>query len=405
MTIHSAFDYIPDLLQSNDSKIFLVVLDGLGGLPSRPGGMTELETSHTPTLNRLAAEGMTGLHVPVGAGLTPGSGPGHLGVFGYDPLRFKIGRGALAAAGIDFDLQSGDVAARGNFCTVDAHGTVTDRRAGRIDTDENHRHCERLRQIQIDGIEVFVEPIKEHRFLLVLRGEGLSDAVADTDPQETRAKPLEPEALVSEADATARGVRQFVEAAQEILRDESHANMVLFRGFARKPDWPSFGEMFGLHAVALAHYPMYRGLARLLGMQVASETATLEDSIAFVRDNLSAFDFFFVHVKTTDSAGEDGDFEAKVRAIEDADGAVSALREMNPDVLLVTGDHSTPAIMRAHSWHPVPALLWSKSCRPDTVTEFGDRACLAGAMGPRFPATDLMPLALAHAGRLKKYGA
>ncbi len=399
------FDTLRALCQPNESKIVLLVMDGLGGLPREAGGPTELEAAHTPNLDALATEGITGLHVPVAPGITPGSGPGHLGIFGYDPLTFTIGRGALAAAGIEFNLRPGDVAVRGNFCTVDANGEVSDRRAGRIDTDDNRRLCKKLSPIRIDGADVFVETIKEHRFLLVLRGDGLSDAVGDTDPQATGLKPREPEALASDGDATVRCVRQFVAAAREALSEESKANMVLLRGFAKKPDWPLFSEMFGVRPAALANYPMYRGIARLLGMQVLSGTDSIQASIARVGGDLADFDFFFVHAKKTDSTGEDGDFEAKVRAIEEVDTAVAALREMRPDVLVVTGDHSTPARMKAHSWHPVPALIWSKNCRPDGVTGFGERACLAGAMGPRFPAIDLMPLALAHAGRLRKYGA
>ncbi|MCF7837626.1 MAG: 2,3-bisphosphoglycerate-independent phosphoglycerate mutase [Candidatus Marinimicrobia bacterium] len=394
-----------DLCRPNASKIVLVVLDGLGGIPLVPGGLTELETAATPALDTLAAEGITGLHVPVRPGITPGSGPGHLGILGYDPLAFTIGRGALAAAGMACDLQPGDVAARGNFCTVDEDGLVTDRRAGRIDTGENKRLCRILQQIEIDGVDVFVDTIKEHRFLLVLRGSGLSAGVTDTDPQTTQVEPRPPKPVHPEAHKTADCVLRFVESAQKLLAEESSANMVLLRGFAGRPTWPSFGDVFGVHSAAIAGYPMYRGIARLLGMEVLAQANTIEDSISLVRNNLPGFDFFFVHVKATDSTGEDGDFEAKVRAIEKADEAVSALRAMNPDVLVVTGDHSTPARLRAHSWHPVPALLWAPHCRPDGVTAFGERACLAGALGLRFPATDLMPLALAHAGRLNKFGA
>ena len=401
----SHFERIRDLSQPIDAKIVLLVLDGLGGLPREPGGPTELEAAQTPNLDALAAEGITGLHVPVAPGITPGSGPGHLGILGYDPLTYTIGRGALAAAGIDFDLQPGDVAARGNFCTVDEAGDVVDRRAGRIDTSENERLCEMLRQIRVDGVEVFLEPIKEHRFLLVLRGHGLSDKIDDTDPQQTGCSPKSPVALKPEAQDTADKVERLLAQAGEILRKESSANMVLLRGFASRPEWPSFADVFGLRAAATANYPMYRGIARLLGMRALTEADTIQDSVALVREQFADYDFFFVHMKTTDSTGEDGDFAAKVKAIETADAAALALQEMNPDVLIVTGDHSTPAVLKAHSWHPVPALLWSRHCRPDGATEFGECACLAGAMGARFPATDLMPLALAHAGRLKKYGA
>lgn len=401
-----AFRRLRGLLRPNDSRIVLLVLDGLGGLPRRPGGHTELEKAKTPAMDALATEGITGLHVPVRPGFTPGSGPAHLSLFGYDPLSFTVGRGVLSAAGIDFDLQPGDVAARGNFCSVDERGNVTDRRAGRIDTDINRRLCKRLQQIHVDGADLFLKPIKQHRFLLVLRGEQLSEAIGDTDPHQTGVPPKDPAALHAEAEKTAERVRSFIRQARELLRGESPANMVLLRGFSTQPDWPSFNDVFGLHAAAVAQYPMYRGIARLLRMDVLPPADDRPEKMAArVRNRFSAFDFFFLHVKQTDSMGEDGDFEGKVRVIEKADQTVSHLMKIEPDVLIVTGDHSTPAVLRSHSWHPVPALLWSKTCRPDGVTRFGEQACIGGAMGPRFPATDLMPLALAHAGRLNKYGA
>lgn len=399
-----SFDDLRNLQAPNDAKIFFVVLDGLGGLPRKAGGRTELETAHTPAMDDLARQGMAGMHVPVAEGITPGSGPGHLGILGYDPLAFNIGRGALAAAGIDFDLQSGDVAARGNFCTLDKDGRVTDRRAGRIETKENKRLCEMLRDIHVEGIDVLVEPIKEHRFLLVLRGNNLSDAIDDTDPQATGIPPKNPLALKPEARKTVEPLKQWIKQVHGTLHGESAANMVLLRGFASRPDWPRFAHVFGLHAAAVANYPMYRGLARLLGMDILPAADTRRERVALIRDHFNDFDFFFIHHKPTDSAGEDGDFEAKVHAIEEADKSVAALQAMRPSVLIVTGDHSTPAILKSHSWHPVPTLLWSEHCRPDGVTEFGERACLAGAMGPRFPAKALMPLALAHAWRLKKFG-
>ncbi len=393
------------LRHPNDTKIVMLVLDGLGGLPVETGGPTELESARTPHLDDLAARGMTGLHLPVGPGITPGSGPGHLGIFGYDPLTYRIGRGALAAAGIGFDLQAGDVTARGNFCTVDKDGQVTDRRAGRIDTDTNRRLCEKLEQITLEGVEIFVRPIKQHRFLLVLRGEGLSPEINDTDSQQTGVPPREPAAKASGADATAAHLRNFVHQAGERLREESKANMVLLRGFADKPEWPSFEDRFGLRGIALAAYPMYKGLARLLGMETLPQADTVNEHIGQLRNRWADFDFFFLHVKDPDSYGEDGDFQGKVKAIEAVDDTLPALLKLKPDVLIVTGDHSTPAALKSHSWHPVPVVLSSPTCRPDTVTQFGERACMAGAMGARFPAIGLLPLALAHAQRLEKYGA
>jgi 2,3-bisphosphoglycerate-independent phosphoglycerate mutase len=374
-------------------------------MPLEAGEPTELEAAKTPNMDILAKEGCSGLHVPVGPGITPGSGPGHLGVFGYDPLSFNIGRGVLSAAGIDFELRPGDVAARGNFCTVDKEGVVQDRRAGRIETSVNEGLCDRLRQIDIDGVTLFLQTVKEHRFLLVLRGEGLSDGIRDTDPQEIGKKPLSPEGTLPKAEKTVEIVKRFIEKAREILREESPANMILLRGFASKPDWPQFTEVFGLRTAAAAGYPMYRGLARLLGMTILPHTDNLDQRIQLIQDRFSDFDFLFVHFKKTDSTGEDRDYDAKVRRIEEADQAVGGLKSLDPEVLIVTGDHSTPSRLGAHSWHPVPVVLWSKTCRPDGVTEFGEQSCIQGSLGPRFPATDIMPLALAHAGRLKKFGA
>lgn len=395
---------IRSLVERRESKIVLLVMDGLGGHPSS-GGRTELEAARTPNLDALAEEGITGLHLPVGSGITPGSGPGHLGLFGYDPLTYVIGRGALSAAGIGFELREGDVAARGNFCTVDADGNVVDRRAGRIDTEKNRRLCEKLGAISIPEVKLFVQPIKGHRFLLVMRGEGLSDQIGDTDPQRTGTPPLKPQAYADKAARTAGIVETFVMKACSALGDQNGANMVLLRGFAAAPAWPRFPDVFGVRSGAIAAYPMYRGLAKLLGMDVLPQAENIDEIFSLLKENFADFDFFFVHVKGVDSRGEDGDFESKVAAIEEVDGHIPDIRALDPDVVVVTGDHSTPSILRSHSWHPVPVLLWSEVCRPDDVTVFGERACVHGALGPRLPAVELMPLALANAQRLRKYGA
>lgn len=393
------------LLKSGNSKILLLVLDGLGGLPDPQNGQTELEAARIPNLDRLAEASICGLHVPVGIGLTPGSGPSHLALFGYDPLRYQVGRGVLSALGVNFDLRPEDVAARGNFCTVDESGIVTDRRAGRISTEKNRQLCGLLREIRAEGAEIFVETEKEHRFLFVLRGRGLDGRINDTDPQQTGLKPRAAEALAPEARRTASIVNQFAGKARAKLRDEHPANMLLLRGFSKHPDWPTMQEVFGLNPAAIAAYPMYRGVARLVGMKVLETGETFEEELETLRRHWDEHDFFFLHFKKTDSAGEDGDFNRKKEAIETVDSRLPEILDLGPDVLIVTGDHSTPAVMKQHSWHPVPTLLWSKRCRPDEVKRFGERACLHGALGPAFPATDLMPLALANAGRLEKFGA
>ncbi|HEU4759494.1 MAG TPA: 2,3-bisphosphoglycerate-independent phosphoglycerate mutase [Dehalococcoidia bacterium] len=405
-------DLARQLAQENGSKIVLFVMDGLGGLPHPDTGRTELESAYTTHLDMLARESACGFTLPVAPGVTPGSGPGHLALFGYDPLKYNIGRGALEAVGIDFDLRPDDVAARGNFCTVDEQGRITDRRAGRIDTERCAELCAALRQVRLDGAlrpgsgqaELFVEPVREHRFVLVLRGSGLSDAVADTDPQGQGAAPLPPRATSPEGEATARLVSRFVEEAQRLLADKSPANMLLLRGFARRPDWPSMGEVFKLRPAAVAHYPMYRGLAKLVGMAALPTGPGLEDSIATLRENWGRFDYFFVHYKYTDTAGEDGDFDRKVQKLTEVDAALPSLLALAPDVLMVAGDHSTPAVLGAHSWHPVPFMLRAKWTRADECDAFNEVVLQKGSLGT-FPAVEALPLALAHAGRLRKFGA
>ena len=390
---------------NNDSKIVLLILDGVGGIPGGPEGKTELEAAVTPNLDTVAREGICGLHQPIGTGVTPGSGPAHLSVFGYDPVEHQVGRGVLAALGVNFELQDGDVAARGNFCTVDENGVITDRRAGRIATEKNKELCSLLRSVEVPGVEVFVETVKEHRLLLVLRGEGLNGAIDDTDPQAVGKKPLEPVASDPAATKTVDLVKQFLQKAAEALKDQSPANMLTLRGFAQKPDWPTVSQIWGVRTGAIAAYPMYKGVAKLVGMDVIDTGTELEDEFETLEKRWNDYDFFYLHVKPTDSAGEDGDFERKVSIIERVDRQIPKLMALEPDVLVVTGDHSTPSVMKSHSWHPVPTLVWSKLCRPDSVQSFGERACLAGALGVRLPGYELIPLAMANAGRQEKFGA
>jgi len=397
-------DLARQLSVSNGSKILLLVMDGLGGLPHPETGRTELQTARTPNLDALARESACGFTLPVALGVTPGSGPGHLSLFGYDPLKFNIGRGALEAVGIDFDLRPQDVAARGNFCTADGSGAITDRRAGRISTERCAELCAKLREIRLDGAELFVEPVREHRFVLVLRGDGLSDAVADTDPQREGVAPPEARATAPEGEATARLVARFVDEAKRVLASELPANMLTLRGFARRPDWPSMADVFKLRPAAVAHYPMYRGLAKLVGMEALPVGPAIGDSIATVGENWGRFDYFFVHYKYTDTAGEDGDFDRKVAKLEEVDAALPSLLALGPDVLMVAGDHSTPAVMAAHSWHPVPFLMRAPWTRADACDAFNEVALQKGSLGT-FPAVEALPLALAHAGRLTKYGA
>jgi 2,3-bisphosphoglycerate-independent phosphoglycerate mutase len=397
-------DLIRELAEKNTTKIVMLVADGLGGLPLEAGGKTELETASTPHLDRLAARGTSGSSVPVLPGITPGSGPGHLGLFGYDPLTFKIGRGALEATGIGFELGPHDVAARGNFCTLDPQGLITDRRAGRIASEESFKVVEKLQAVKVPGVEVFVKPVKEHRFVVVFRGPGLDGRVADTDPQATGVPPLAPQPLDPAARKTAEVAAEFVTRARAILKDEPKANGMVLRGFAAKPALPSYADLYGLRAAAIAVYPMYKGLARLAGMTLVGEPHTLAEQVDEVAKCWGDYDFFFLHFKYTDSTGEDGAFAQKVKRIEELDAILPRIEALKPDVLIVTGDHSTPSRLKGHSWHPVPTLLVADTCRPDGLAKFSERDCLRGGFGI-FPAKHLMLLAMAHAQRLGKYGA
>jgi 2,3-bisphosphoglycerate-independent phosphoglycerate mutase len=399
------FDLIRELRIESSSKIVFLVLDGMGGLPQTPDGKTELESAFKPNLDALAARSTLGLTDPVGMGITPGSGPGHLALFGYDPFKHLIGRGALEALGIDFPLEKTDLAARGNFGSVDAAGHLTDRRAGRIPTSECVRLCAMLRKIVLPGVQVFVEPVQDYRFVLVLRGPGLHEAISETDPQRLGVAPLPAEPLSPEAASSATLVNAFVAQARLLLADQRPANMVLLRGFSQHPRIPPFAEVYGLRPAAIAVYPMYRGLARLVGMELLTPSGrTPADEFAALAAHWNDHDFFYVHIKGPDSAGEDGDFARKVSEIEEVDRALPALLALNPDVLMVGADHSTPALLKAHSWHSAPFLLYARTCRPEGVAGFGERACARGGFG-RFPADQVMTAALAHAGRLSKYGA
>jgi 2,3-bisphosphoglycerate-independent phosphoglycerate mutase len=393
-----------ELREDNGSKIVLLVADGLGGLPLEVGEKTELETARTPNLDSMVRESVCGLSVPVLPGITPGSGPGHLGLFGYDPLEYKIGRGILEALGINFQVGPRDVAVRGNFCTVNEKGLITDRRAGRPTTERCVEMCKKMQAIKIPGVEVFVEPVREHRFVVVFRGDNLGDHVNDTDPQALNVPPLHAVGEDANSQNTAKAINAFITEAGKILKNDAPTNMVTLRGFARYPKIATMQDIYGLRAACIAVYPMYKGLARLVGMDILDAGATLAEQVDTLKKVWDKYDFFFMHYKYTDSTGEDGNFDEKVKKIEQLDMEIPRIRALNPDVLLVTGDHSTPSKLKSHSWHPVPTVLWAKTVRPDGVVEFGESFCLRGGLG-QFEAKYLMSLAMAHAGRLAKYGA
>jgi 2,3-bisphosphoglycerate-independent phosphoglycerate mutase len=395
---------LKEISVTSTSKIVMLVIDGLGGLPDAKTGRTELETARTPNLDRLVKKSICGLIDPVSPGITSGSGPGHMALFGYDPLKFSIGRGVLEALGIGFELTKNDVAARGNFCTVDDKGLITDRRAGRITTDKCAELCKLLGGIKLEGVELFVRPVKEHRFVLVIRGDGLSQEVIDTDPQQLGVVPRRATATEQKAKHTVQVINLFINEASKILAGHHPANMVLLRGFAKLPDIPTMSEIYRLTPAAIAVYPMYKGLAKLIGMKVYSVENGIQEELKVLAGCFNEHDFFYVHVKPADSAGEDGNFSKKVKIIEEVDSALPQLLNLNPDVIVVTGDHSTPAMLKGHSWHTVPVLIYSQWCRPDEVQKFSESACIYGGLG-RLHATDVMSLTMANALKLTKFGA
>jgi len=398
---------IKNLVQKNSSKIVLVVLDGLGGVPV--DGKTELEAAVTPNLDALARESACGLHIPVDMGITPGSGPGHFALFGYDPIECQIGRGILEALGLRLDVKNTDIAVRCNYATL-RDGLIIDRRAGRIPTDQSRKITERLQSEipAIDDVELIFAPGMEHRFAVLLRFpeplEPDAAAIDDTDPQLEGNAPLSPAPRSKNAERAARVAEKLISAVQEVLKDEKQANYILMRGFSVKPELPTFQEAFGLKALAIATYPMYGGLAKLVGMDTPVVSGSVADEIDFLKKNYADYDFFFLHVKKVDSYGEDGNFAEKAARISEFDELLPRILDLKPDVLIITGDHSTPALMKSHSWHPVPLLLKSPYVLGRLCSSFSERECHKGELGV-FRTVKLMPLALAHAKRLKKFGA
>ena len=398
------FPYLSEIVRSNDSRVIMVVVDGLGGIPSSDTGLSELESARTPNLDQLAQSSDCGLSTPVLPGITPGSGPGHLSLFGYDPIEHVIGRGALEAFGAGIVMKQGEIAARGNFCTIDNTGLITDRRAGRIPTTECQRLCTMLSSITIPQITLRVVPGEGHRFTIVFKGENLSSDISSNDPQATGIQPLTIVGLNKPSNPMIQVVNRFLDQARELLRNELQANMVLLRGFSSIPNIPSMANSYQLNPAAIAAYPMYRGLAQLIGMTVLPTGITFQQEIQTLVDNYSQYNFFFLHYKDADTAGEDGDFKSKVKALEEFDRLIPELTALKPTVLAITGDHSTPAVMKGHSWHPVPFLIHSKYAIKGITPTFSERSCKSGSIGV-IPAQHLMLSILAHADKLTKFGA
>ncbi len=402
------------ILKKQGKKILLIVLDGLGDLPSPETGKTPLEAALTPNLDKLVKSSATGLHIPVDYGITPGSGPGHLGIFGYSPVKYQIGRGILEALGVGLEVKDTDLVVRGNFATVEYQEDtpiIKDRRAGRLPTEENRKLIEKLSASikEIDGVKVILKSGMEHRFAAIFRfSKTLSpeaEKINDTDPQIAGVPPLEPKGETKEAQEAAQVVKKFLQKAAEVLKSEKRANYILLRGFSVKPKLTPFSEKYGLKAGCVAVYPMYKGLARLVGMEILEVKGnSIEDELLILKNAWEDFDFFFFHIKKTDSYGEDGAFGEKVKIIEAFDALLPEFISFPECVICITGDHSTPCIMKSHSWHPVPTLIYSPYVLGGLSERFTEKECLKGELGI-FPSIKLMPLLLAHSERLKKFGA
>lgn len=405
-------EILKECLVENEKKILLLVLDGLGDTGSSEG--TPLERAITPHLDELTKKSALGLLYPIGPGITPGSGPAHLALFGYDPVKNLIGRGVLEAVGAGMKVTDRDIAIRGNFCTVERVGKeliVKDRRAGRISTQENKRLIDKLsgKIKKIDGVEIIFKTVMEHRFCILLRFpekvNNLHAMLTENDPQAVEKNVLPVKALHSKSKKTERIIQKLLLKVEEILMDEKVANYVLLRGYSTIPDITPFPEKYKLRAAGIAVYPMYRGLASLAGMEILELAGdSIEDEVVALKKNFNRFNFFFLHIKKTDSFGEDGNEEGKRKIIEEFDSLLPEILSLKFEVIAITGDHSTPFPMRGHSWHPVPLLIHSPYVIGRINSRFTERECLKGELG-FIKSTELIFLLLAHSLKLKKFGA
>lgn len=403
------FELMKQQSVKTDSKIVFLIMDGLGGIRTVNRAQTELELAKTPFMDEMAAQGITGRVMPVSPGITPGSAPAHFSLFGYDPMRddFQIGRGVLEALGIDMSLEPSDIAIRGNFATVDTDGNITDRRAGRIPTETCVALCKKLQnQIkEIDGAEIIIRPGEQYRCVVVFRGKDLGALVNDTDPQATGVPHLPAKGLDKASKKTAAIANKFSEKVRSVLQSEKKANALSLRGFSCYPTVPHLQDIYQLNPACIAAYPLYRGVAKVVGMKILEVPGgEIRDEFECLKKHWKEHDFFFMHIKKTDSCGEDGNPQGKIKVIEEVDQHAAVLRALGPDVLVITGDHSTPPPMQSHGWHPVPALLWARFCGMDDTDRFDEISCIRGGLGT-IPSYWLMELAMANAGKFKKFGA
>ena len=390
------------LTRYTDSKILMLVIDGLGGLPHLQSAKTELESANIPNLDKLTHESTTGVAIPIQHGITPGSGPGHMSLFGYNPIKYVIGRGVLEAVGSGIKLANKDIAIRGNFCTINNQGMITDRRAGRISDNNATKLIKRLSQIKIDGIDITIKHLKSHRFVLVLRGPDLNTDITPTDPLLNNLPINHANANSPKSKKTATLINKFTKLSLDILKNEPLANAIVLRGFSQKPSIPNIGHTFHLNPIGISLYPAYRGIADILGMKVTDQGENFSDLIKVVRNNFNDFNFFYLHYKDTDSAGEDGDFDKKVFSLEKLDTFIPELQSIGFDVITIAGDHSTPSVLSSHSWHPVPVLINSNIPTSDKSRHFTELECKNGDIGQIY-STDIMPITLAHANKLIKF--
>jgi len=399
-----------ELTLKTNAKLALVVLDGVGDIATQEQNyVTPLEAASTPNLDALSKNSAQGRMIPVAPGITPGSGPGHLGLFGYDPLEFQVGRGVIEALGLGLELKPGDVAARANFCTIDGKGIVTDRRAGRIETKVCEELCDLLSKKikKVGGAQVIIKAGKGHRFVVIFRGKGLEGPLTDADPHREGLKipTVEPVNKKSaKAKKAAKLVQAFYKAALPIIAKRKPANGFLLRGIAHQPEIPNFQQRYGLRAACIAVYPMYKGLAQLVGMKKLEGAQTIAEQFERYETEYDNYDFFFIHYKYTDMHGEDGNFDAKCKAIEEVDAALPILLRKKPDVLAITGDHSTPCAMKGHSWHPQPVLLHSAISGSDKLERFTETGANIGSLGI-FGAKFLIRHMQANAKMFDKFGA
>ena len=408
-------------------KGIIFVIDGMGDRPMKElGDKTPLESANTPSMDKMVTEGITGIMDTIRPGVRPGSDTAHLTLLGYDPYEVYTGRGPFEAAGVDLDVEPGDIAFRCNFETADDDLTITDRRAGRINsrTDEI---ADTINQMKIDdNVEIIFKESDAHRGVLVLRGEGLSDKITDADPKHEGNKPkiVKPLDDSDEAKYTADVVNQFVNKSYEMLKDhpvnieriengEHPANIVLPRGVGAVPQITPFEEKYGLKGACVAETGLIQGIAKLAGMDiihVPGATGGINTDIDSVHKHIidtvksDKYDFILVNVDGADEAGHDGDTIGKRDFIEKIDPIMKDLDAMDDIVLFVTADHSTPVSIMDHSGDPVPVFLKAPGLRVDDVTEYGERAAAKGGLC-RIRGSDVIYIIRDLMNEMPKFGA